>query len=79
MIQLNPLTTRMCGRWQEGKETCGVGNGLVDRERVDVVIDDVDKIPARNGPTTPQTQTRTRNQPTQQPELYSNTCKLNTK
>ena len=37
---------------------CGVSNGL-DRERVDVIVDDVDKMPAHN---IPQTNTRTNSQ-----------------
>ena len=46
----------------------GVGNG-VDRERVDIGGDSVDKIPVMS---LPPTQTMTRNQPNQQLEHYSN-------
>ena len=49
---------------------CGVGNGL-DRGRADIVVDDVDKMLARDVPT-PDIKTWTKNQPNQQPEHYSN-------
>ena len=49
----------------------GVDNGL-NRGRVEVVVDDVDKIPAHDVPSPVTNKDK-------QPEHYSSTCKLNAK